>query len=304
MKSNKENPVIWNINGNEIQINHPDKLYWPEDNISKLRLLTYYKEMATVMLPYFKDRPVTLHYFPRGIHDFSFYRRDFDEKTDNPVETVMYNEVSQDKTIQLPLIQNEESLLWLVSKGCLEFHLWSAKANDFFHPDMVIFDLDISKNTPFSSVLSAALIIKNYLKDLDIEAYPKTTGGTGMHIYVPIKPIYNYETVRLWVRGVGDRLSKLYPDLITTKKRERKTHQNNLVTIDYLQNSITRNTAAPYTVRAYSLAPVSTPLRWQEVEHGGFIPSDFNLRNLPERIKKVGDLFADVLNNRQYLPIE
>ncbi len=304
MKPPKENPVLWNINGYQLQINHPNKLYWPEDKISKLALLTYYKEMAATLLPYFKNRPVTLHYFPRGIHNFSFYRRNFDQKTNSPIQTVDYQEVSQDKTIQLPLIHTEEGLLWLVSKGCIEFHLWSAKAIDFLHPDMAIFDLDIGNNTPFNKVLKAALVTRDYLKKQGIVVYPKTTGGTGIHLYVPIKPIYDFKTVRMWVKSVGGRLSKMYPELVTTEKSGRKTHQGNRVTIDYSQNSIGRNTAAPYTVRAYRLAPVSTPLHWYEVEKGGFKPTDFNLKNLPARIAKEGDLFEGTLKNQQQLPVE
>lgn len=300
MKEKDEGKTLkWTINGHEILINYPKKLYWPEEKITKLDLLEYYSVMAKIMLPYFKNRPATLHCFPRGIKDFSYYKRNFNQDTDHLITTLPYAEVSQDKIIQVPIINNEAGLVYLSSKGCIEFHLWSSKMPNYKNPDIVIFDLDISIKASFKKVLEAALCLNKLLNDRKIIGYVKTSGGTGLHVYVPIDAKYSFEYVRNWVKNIGEQLTKRHPNLITTKEDNGATHKSEKVVIDYLQNVISRNTAAPYTVRAYGGAPVSAPLSWAEVEKGGFIPMDFNLKNMPDRVAKIGDLFLGVLTNKQ-----
>ncbi len=303
MKPQEGEPVIWKIDDLDLEIKYPEKQYWPEDHISKLDLLNYYREISKTILPYFKDRPVTLHYFPRGIHKISFYKRNFEQKTEGPIQTAVYHEISQQKDIQVPVINSEKGLLWLANKGCIEFHLWNSKINHLQNPDWIIFDLDINKNTAFDKVLQAALIVKEELDKNNLRSSPKTSGGTGLHLYVPVYPEYSFDTIRNWLKVLVERLSKKYPDLISPVGRDRKTHQGNKVIIDIMQNVISRNTAAPYTVRAHPKAPVSTPLKWQEIERGGFTPTDFNLKNIPDRIKKYGDVFSGILTNPQELAL-
>lgn len=301
-KKDEGNPIEWTIDGYDILINYPEKLYWPEEKITKLDMLNYYRILADIMLPYFKNRPVTLRCFPRGISDFSYYKRNFDLDTGNLIKTLPYAEVSQDKIIQVPIINNEAGLVYLSSKGCIEFHLWSSKMPNYENPDIVIFDLDVSSKASFKKVLEAALCLNKLLNDLNIIGYVKTSGGTGLHVYVPIEAKYSFEYVRNWVKKIGEQLSKRHPNLITTKENSGATHKSEMIVIDYLQNVISRNTAAPYTVRANSGAPVSAPLSWEEVEKGGFEPKDFNLKNMPDRVAKMGDLFMDVLINKQVIP--
>ncbi|VAW41131.1 ATP-dependent DNA ligase clustered with Ku protein, LigD [hydrothermal vent metagenome] len=296
-----DKPLIWNIDGYELLISHPQKLYWPKERYTKIDVLNYYRTISTTILPYFKDRPVTLHYFPRGIEGFSFYKRNFENES--LIRTASYKEVSQDKTIQVPLIDSSSGLLWLASRGGIEFHLWSSKMPNYTHPDIAIFDLDISKDTDFNDVLKAGWYLHELLNSIKIKSYPKTSGGTGLHVYVPIVAKYSFELVRNWVKSIGNKLANCYPEIISTKKDKGATHKSDKVIIDCLQNVISRNTAAPYTVRAYSSAPISTPLSWDEVKKGGFTPKSFTIKNVPDRVAKLGDLFSEVLTNKQQLPL-
>jgi len=302
MKKNEGNPIKWQIDGQELLISYPEKLYWPKDGLTKLDLLNYFKAISATILPYFKNRPATLHYFPRGIEGFSFYRRNFEDKDQYLIRTIPYKEISQEKTIHVPLIDSQASLLWLASKGAVEFHLWGSKTPDYEHPDIAIFDLDVSRDIIFERVLEAAWYLHELLESMNLKGYPKTSGGTGLHVYVPIKTQYSFEFVRNWVKSIGEQLAVDHLNLISTSKDKGATHKSNKIIVDYMQNVVSRNTAAPYTVRAYEKAPVSTPLSWNEIKKGKIKPTDFTIKNIPDRVAKLGDLFSDVLTKKQQLP--
>ncbi len=303
MKPPEGEPLIWKIDGSDLEIKYPGKLYWPDASIKKTDLLIYYRDMAQIMLPYFKNRPVTLHYFPKGIHNISFYKRNFSQRSDSLVHTAVYHEISQKKDLHVPVIDSKMEMLWLASKGCIEFHLWNSKITHFQYPDWIIFDLDIHKDTAFNKVLKGALILKEELLKKKLKSFPKTSGGTGLHIYVPVRPEYTFETIRNRLGFFITELSEKYPDLISAGRKDRKTHIGNRITIDIMQNVISRNTAAPYTVRGFPGAPVSAPLTWKEVEEGGFLPTDLHLKNIPRRIKEKGDVFSDILKLKQELTL-
>jgi bifunctional non-homologous end joining protein LigD len=191
----------------------------------------------------------------------------------------------------------------MANKGCIEFHLWASKINHINYPDMLIFDLDIHKNTPFENALQVAVILKRELKKIGLRSFPKTSGCTGIHIYVPVLPENTFENIRKWIHIFIKQLEKKYPDLISVVGKDKKTHKRGKVTVDIMQNVISRNTAAPYTARAYPGASVSAPLTWEEMENGGFVPADFNIKNMPRRIKNKGDVFSEVLTLKQHLPL-
>ena len=302
--SEEGSPITWIIDEYKLTINYPNKIYWPENNITKIQLLEYYKQMAHTMLPYFNNRPITLHYFPKGIeNDLQFYKRNITNVPTDIIKLVEYDEKSQDKVINIPIVESVAGLLYFASKGVIEFHLWNATYPHLNNPDIAVFDLDIDTKNNFNSALEVALILNKYLEEFNLKSYCKTTGGTGLHIYVPILPKYTHEQVRFWVKSVGQTLSEQHPNKITTKTISGKTHESSKVTIDYLQNTISRTMIAPYSVRGYKNAPVSTPLSWEEIKIGHFLPKDFNLKTMPSRIQKTGDLFKEVLTLKQELPI-
>ena len=302
MDLNKKEGILYPVGNINLQIRHPDKLYWPEAGITKLDLIEYYDRISKIILPHLKKRPVTLHYFPRGIKGFSYYRRDFTGVSPPfPVRTWPYQEKSQRKNILLSLIDSKAFLIWLASNGCLEFHTWQSKIPDIDIPDQILLDLDISKNTPFKKVLEAALLLKEHLETMNLQAFPKTSGGSGIHLHIPVASQYDFKTLRNRVKKIVSIMASKYPQFFCLPGKDKKTHSGSKVHIDYLQNSLSRNTITAYSARAVSGARVATPLTWKEVEDMQIHPSDFTIKNIPERIRKNGDLFKEVLNLKQEL---
>jgi bifunctional non-homologous end joining protein LigD len=290
----------WQVAGRSVPVSHLDKPFWPEDGLTKGDMLRYYLSVASVILPYFKDRPVTLRIFPDGIHGFSYYRRDLPDNAPAWLCSVDYQPETSKSVIQLPLIDDEAGLVWLANQGSIEFHLWGSRTLNLGQPDMAIFDLDPGDEASFADVLQAALRLRDALERLGLQGYPKTSGGRGLHVYLPLAPGHTFDAVRAWVKALAEQLAATYPDLIAVA--HGATHRGRQVTIDHAQNSIGRNTAAPYTLRAQPGAPVSTPLTWSEVEDGQIHPSDLTLRVLSQRLRQMGDLFAPVLQGGQLLP--
>jgi len=292
----------WVVEGKHLKMTHLQKVYWPEDGLTKEDMLKYYREMAAIMLPYFRARPITLHFFPRGIHGPSFYKRDLPAHAPPWLRSLEYKALTTNKLIQLPLVDDPAGLLWLANLGAIEFHLWASRMPELQRPDMAIFDLDAGPKASFSQVLEVAGLLHNYLLQKGLKSYPKTSGGSGLHLYVPIRPVYTFETVRKWVKQVATEMAGRYPKLMVVP--HGRTHRAALISIDYAQNSIGRNTAAPYTLRAWKGATVSAPLSWTEVFQAKLRPTDFTLGTMPTRVKKVGDLFIDILSLKQTLNLQ
>jgi bifunctional non-homologous end joining protein LigD len=290
----------WQIEGRSVGVSNLNKLFWPEDGFTKEDMLRYYKANAPTMLPYLKDRPVTLRVFPDGIHGFSYYRRDLPENAPAWLRSVDYHPETSETVIQLPLIDDAAGLVWLADQGSIEFHLWGSRLPNLAQPDQVIFDLDPGDEATFANILQAALRLGEALERLGLRGYPKTSGGRGLHVHLPLAPGYTFDAVRTWVKSLAEQLAATYPELIAVA--HGATHRGRQVTIDHAQNSIGRNTAAPYTLRAHPSAPVSTPLTWDEVEAGQLHPSDLTLRVIHDRLQQKGDLFAPVLQADQHLP--
>lgn len=295
-----QNGSRWDFAGHAVSLSHLDKVYWPEDGLTKGDMLAYYRDVAEVILPYFRDRPVTLRVFPEGIHGVSFYQRDAPEHAPAFLRTVGYDPSTSDEVIQLPLVDDAAGLIWLANQGAIEFHLWASRFPQYESPDMAIFDLDPGDRASFQDVLRAALLVRSALEEQGLRGFPKTSGGRGVHVYVPLEPAASFGDVRAWVKKTAEGLAARYPDQVSVA--HGATHRGNRVTIDHAQNSVGKNTAAPYTLRARPGAPASAPLTWGEVEEGSIQPSDFTLRTMVARIAKEGDLFAGVLSGVQRLP--
>lgn len=292
--------TTWNLAGRQVRVTSLEKPYWPRDGLTKGDLLAYYREMAPVLLPYCAQRPVTPVVFPRGIDGPSYYRRERPEKAPEWVHGAEYETATDQHVIRVLLIDDEAGLIWLANTGAIELHLWGARLPDLAEPDMVVFDLDPGDEASFEDVLRAAGILHERLSQLGLKGFPKTTGGTGLHVYLPLASGHTFEAVRDWVRDLAEELEAAHPELIAVS--HGPTHRGRHVTIDHAQNSVGRNTAAPYTVRARTGAPVSTPLTWDEVADGKLRPGDFTMKTVPRRVKQLGDLFAPVLAGDQRLP--
>jgi bifunctional non-homologous end joining protein LigD len=291
---------IWDIAGRPVQVSSLDSVYWPDDGLTKGDLLAYYREIASVMLPYLRDRPVTLRVFPRGIDGSGYYRRDRPPKAPEWLRGADYQTATDRHTLRTLIIDDAAGLIWCANAGAIEFHVWSAHLPDLAEPDQAVFDLDPGEECTFRDVLRAATVVREELDRLGLRGYPKTSGGRGLHVLIPLAPGYSFETVRDWVSGFADALAAEHPARFSSEGGA--THRGDRITIDYAQNSVGRNTAAPYTARALPHAPVSTPVTWDEVEAGKIDPADFTLRTVPGRIQRVGDLLAPMLEDKQRLP--
>lgn len=290
----------WRFGKHSINVSNLIKAFWPEDGYTKEDMLHYYRTVAPVMLPYLADRPVTLRVFPDGIQGFSYYRRDRPENAPSWLRSVDYHPETVQSVTRLPLIDDMAGLVWLANQASIEFHLWGSRASNLAQPDMAIFDLDPGDKATFADVLQAALRLHDALERVGLRGYPKTSGGRGLHVYLPLAPGHTFDSARAWVKALAEQLAAAHPKLIAVA--HGATHRGRQVTIDHAQNSIGRNTAAPYTLRAYPGAPVSTPLTWGEVEDGRLHPSDLTLRTDPDRLERGGDIFAPVLQGDQNLP--
>jgi bifunctional non-homologous end joining protein LigD len=290
----------WQLGGQAVQASHLEKLYWPTAGFTKGDMLHYYRQIAPVALPYFKDRPVTLRMFPEGVDGVSYYLRDCPDSAPNWLRRVPYRPKTVTHIVSLPLIDNAAGLIWFANEGAIEFHLWSSHVPDLTQPDQAIFDLDHGNTASFTDVRDAALRLHDKLEQEGVTGYPKTSGGHGLHIYVPLAAGYTFEHVRNWVKAVGQQLATTYPDLIAIA--QGPTHRGGRITIDPGQNSVGRNTAAPYTLRASTAHPtVSTPITWAELDVGNIQPADLTPQVVLERVQRLGDLFAPVLHTDQHI---
>jgi bifunctional non-homologous end joining protein LigD len=290
----------WQLGSQAVQVSHLEKLYWPQTGFTKGEMLHYYQQIAPVVLPYFKDRPVTLRVYPQGVDGVSYYLRDCPAKAPDWLRRVQYRPKTVTHLAPLPLIDNAAGLIWFANQGAIEFHLWSSHVPDLTQPDQAIFDLDPGATTAFHDVREAALRLHDKLEQGGVTGYPKTSGGHGLHIYVPLATGYTFGRVRSWVKSVGQQLATTYPELISLA--QGSTHRGGRVTIDYAQNSVGRNTAAPYTLRASSTHPqVSTPLTWEELDASTIDPADLTPQVVLERVQRLGDLFAPILHTEQHI---
>jgi len=279
------------IGGNEIRFTNLSKVFWPKEGYTKRDMINYYYQVAPYILPYMKDRPQTLNRHPHGITGESFYQKDVKGKAPSWIETFPYFSHREQKEKEFLLCTNEASLLYIASLGCIEMNPWSSTAKNPDNPDWCIIDLDPDKNS-FDQVILAARVTKEILDAIDADAYCKTSGSTGLHIYIPLGAKYSYEDSKEF----GRRIAKIvHAELPHFTSIERKTaHRGGNMYIDFLQNRPQATVAAPYSLRPKPGATVSAPLHWEEVKKGLKL-TDFNLRNIPARLKSEGDLFKGVL---------
>jgi bifunctional non-homologous end joining protein LigD len=289
----------WTLDGQDVEVTSLDRLLWPDDGLKKADLLSYYREMSSNMLRYIEDHPVSLRVFPRGIDANGYYRRRIPDNAPAWIAAIDYQSGSRSDVSRIPVIRAAADLVWFANQGTIEFHMWSAKQADIEHPVWAVFDLDPGDRAGFDAVRRAALVVRELVVADDLEPFVKTSGARGMHVFVPIEPANEMSAVREWVQGIAERAAEEHPDLIQPGAAE--THRGKKVTVDDAQNSVARNTAAPYTLRALPGAPVSAPLTWDEVEAGGFTPEDFTIRTLPKRVDEVGDPWESAEKARRSL---
>lgn len=275
-----------------LKLTNQQKVYWPDEGYTKGDLVNYYAEVADWILPYLKDRPQSLNRFPNGIKGPSFYQKDMDTKVIPAwLRTEPVFSESNDENLDYLICNDKATLMYMANLGCIEINPWNSRLKSLEKPDWMVIDLD-PEDIDFKEVVKAALATKKVCDKLEIDCYCKTSGATGLHIYIPLGAKYEYAIVRSFGQLLATQIHELLPDT-TSMVRQPKNRQKK-VYLDYLQNSKGQTLAAPYSVRPKPGATVSTPLEWSEV-NAKLHPSQFTIKNIFKRLDKKGDLWKPVL---------
>jgi bifunctional non-homologous end joining protein LigD len=279
------------IGGINLELSHLDKIFWPEEGITKGELIEYYRAVAPVMIKYLKDRPESMHRFPNGIEGDSFFQKNTDDRLPGWIETVLVHSDSEDRDIRYLLCQNEAALIYIANLGCIEINPWNARFQSPDYPDYMVFDID-PLDIAFNHVVDAALATRDVLESVGATCFCKTSGATGLHVYVPVGAKYSTEQVQQFANLINILVHGKLPQ--TTSLKRPPEARENRVYLDYLQNRRGQTMAAPYCVRPRKGATVSAPLQWGEVNRK-LNPIDYNIKTMRERLDSNGDLWQNTL---------
>ena len=282
-----------------LKLSNLDKLFWPDEGITKGDLIAYYREVAPVLIPHLENRPFTMKRYPDGAFGKFFFQKDAPKHMPDWIARKAFRATSresrQKRMISYPIVNDELALLWMVNMGCIDMNVWYSRVDKPEQPDFVLFDLDPSPDVGFKETVQVALLIKEVLDALDLEGFPKTSGSDGIHVLVPVARRYTYADTREFADIVARTLERTHAGLVTTQWSKAKRRG---VLIDANQNGEGKTIASVYSVRPREGAPVSTPLRWDEVSKD-LDPRDFTMEVALGRVQRLGDLYAPVLEKRQ-----
>jgi bifunctional non-homologous end joining protein LigD len=293
--------VEFRAGGRTVTLTNLRKPFWPRLGLTKRDLLQYYLDVAPVLLPHLRDRAMVMKRYPDGAGGKFFFMKRAPSPRPDWIETCPIKHRAG-RVIEFPMVQDLASLLWVVNLGCIDLNQWYARCDDVARPDYLHFDLDPVKGAPFERVRETALLVRDTLQRLRVPSFPKTTGSTGMHIYVPIRRGPTQKQVWTVAKRLAGVMQAARPSLVTTEFLVARRPRGRVL-VDYNQNAWGRTLASVYSVRPRPEAPVSTPVTWKEVERGMRI-EDFRLDNVPARIRKVGDLWAPLLAQRGRVRLE
>ncbi len=284
-----------------LELSNLDKVFWPGEGITKGDLIEYYRAVADVVVPLLRGRPFTMKRYPDGIAAKPFFQKNAPSHMPDWIPTAEFPATSRDtkerRMINYPLVNEEAALLWMANMGCIDLNAWCSRADRPDRPDFALFDLDPTPEAGFAAAVRVALLVRDALQAVDLRGYPKTSGSDGVHVLVPLARRYGYDQTRAVVLAISRALASMHPDLVTTEWSKAKRRG---VLIDANQNGPGRTIAFAYSVRPHPGAPVSTPVRWDELE-AGLEPGDFTMAVVLDRLARLGDLQAPVLDDRQAL---
>lgn len=291
-QGNNEKEKLLELSGKKVKVTNLTKIYWPEEGYTKGDLISYYLKISKYILPYLKDRPQSLNRHPDGIGGMNFYHKDMDPSgVPSWGRTVKLESKVRPEGIDYLFCNDIATLVYMANLGCIEINPWHSTYRKPDNPSYLMLDLDPGEIS-FTDVVNTALVIKELCDQISVPAYCKTSGATGLHIYIPLAAKYDYEQAKTFAEVLAaiahDRLpSTTSIERMTSKRKDR-------VYIDFLQNRRGQTIAAPYSVRPRPEATVSTPLRWEEVNHQ-LTPQMFTINNIEKRLEKTGDIWSPVL---------
>ncbi len=297
-KGRSENVTI-ELDGKRLRFSNLNKVYFPEPGVTKRSLLAYYYRIADFILPFLRDRALVLRRYPDGIKGQAFFQKDLREGVPEWFTTVPIDSERKGEAIQYATADDRASLLFLTGLGCIDHNPWSNRIADFDHPDYFFFDLDPSEGTDFSVVVTIAGALHEKLEELRLASFLKTSGATGIHIFIPVEPVYTYEQLRTFGEIIARTVTAEHPNLVTNERTVAKRPAGRVL-IDVQQNAHGRPLAAAYSVRAFPQAPVSAPLLPRELRPS-LRPETLNINTVLARLKERGDLWGDFWKRRQRL---
>ena len=280
------------VAGRSLTLTNAQKLYWKKEKISKGDLLNYYHSVAEYILPYLVDRPQSMNRYPDGIEGMHFYNKNVGEHTPSWIKTLVYAAGDEGKETKYLVAKDEASLLYMANLGCIEMNPWHSRAGKPEKPDWCVIDLDPDTSNTFQQVMEAARITRDLLESAGVKSYCKTSGSTGMHIYIPLGAAYSYDQSKMLAELVVGLVHEQIPGYTSLERSPAK--RKGKMYLDFLQNRATQTIAAPYSLRPKPGATVSMPLHWEELRPSLAI-SDFTIHNALDRIRHEGDIFQPVL---------
>ena len=290
----KQEEVFLEVEGRRLKFTHLNKVFYPRESYRKRDVVNYYDAVAGLILPHLQDRPLSLKRYPDGIEGEYFFQKEAGKTIAPWLRTEPIED--EKKTTNFVVCDDRASLLYLANLGCIDQNPWMSRVGTLHNPDFILIDLD-PYHCEYDRIVQAAQLVRQKLEQIGLAGYPKTTGGDGMHIYIPIEPVYSYEHSKTFAEILSRLLAAERPDLFTTPRTVAKREKGK-VYFDFLQNGEGKTISAPYVLRAYPGAPVATPLSWREVAPG-LSPKNFHLGNVVDRFARVGDLFQPVLTKLQ-----
>jgi bifunctional non-homologous end joining protein LigD len=284
--------------GREVRITNLSKVFFPDDGYTKGDLITYYYNVAPLMLPFLRDRPITMQRVPDGIYGDAFYEKQAPKGAPEWVRTVPVPKGGGTKSVDFIIVDDLTTLVWLAQIASVECHAWTSKWPDIDQPDYAVMDLDPHEPISFGDVRDVCKLVNVVLDRLGVKGFPKTSGGAGLQVFIPLTGGHTYSDVREFCAGVGRLIQQAYPEKVSMEPSKPKRAGKVYVDVD--QNAKGQTLVAPYSVRPYPGAPVSMPLRWEELDDD-FMPEQFTIATAFERIEEAGDLFRPALSLRQDL---
>lgn len=283
-----------------VAISHPDKILFEQEGISKRELAQYYADIAQTMLPWLKDRPLSLERYPDGIGRDGFYHKQAQDYFPDYVETVELENRSEAGTTRYALCQNRQTLVYLAQLGCITPHSWLSRKDKPDLPDRMIFDLDPASDDQFDMVIEAARILKPLLEEEGLTPFVMTTGSRGLHVVVPIRREHGFDAVREKAEAFAGAAADTAPKKLTTEIRKNK--RGGRLFLDIARNAYGQTGVPPYAVRARPGAPVATPLDWEELNKADLTPDGYTIRNISRRLAQKPDPWRDMARHAASLP--
>ncbi len=288
--------LILKVGREQVSVTSLERIYWPDEKLTKFDLLCFYLKIADYIMPFLKERPAIFQRYPRGIKAPMFFQQDL-ESAPGFIKTVRLTN-QEGRQLDYAVYSTTASLLHFVNLGTIEQHPWHSTVKRLNKPDWIAIDLD-PKSAPWDNVLGVALVVKEVADEIGLKAFPKTSGSSGIHIYVPLRPTNEYDRVSEFAKLLAGEVARRAPQIATVERTIAKRKKTQ-VYVDWMQNARAKSLASVFTARAKAKASVSMPLTWKQISQGVKI-ADFTITNVPDLLKKKGDPWADFFEERQAL---